>query len=276
MRITGINNNANSVRVYDCGTRFTKSGLLAYARNVNAAKYADIGTDKSTLTHAIDGGAMSIRHKKPERKEHTLFITQQMPWNNDELSDCEWLHNIIAIGGRDTCEFNEGDYCELYARIKGGIISGDMEYEIENCIGDCGYKNATELINDYLGVNANTRQVGKMKKILKKYKEDRYYSDEDLIADVMTVFTPHKWASTSIHGCVQRDWAYIVYPTDIYNQQSIDEFEAYYFGMYMDYKATFEEEDVWYTFCDFEGEDAIIRAISEDFGTSKVKYFSYY
>ena len=86
MRITGINNNADSVRVINHGTRYTKAGLLAYARNVNEAKYADIGADKSILTHEIDGGAMRIQHKKPTRKEHTLFINQHMPRGeqNDE------------------------------------------------------------------------------------------------------------------------------------------------------------------------------------------------
>ena len=275
MRITGINNNANSVRVYDCGTRFTKSGLLAYARNVNAAKYADIGTDKSTLTHAIDGGAMSIRHKKPTRKEHTLYIRQNMPWDWSELDCDEYLHGIIALGNDSNGEFNRGEYKDLFDRIVDNIILGDMEYNIER-IEEMGYKNATEYIDDVLWVNANTRQVGKMKKILKKYKEDRYYSDEDLIADVLTIFTPHKWESTTITGSVQREWTDIVYPADIYNSKDIEYFEAYYFGKYMDYEAEYNGDSVWYTFCDFEDEDAIIKAISRDFGTSKVKYFSYY
>lgn len=270
MKITGINNNADSVRVVNHGTRYTKAGLLAYARNVNAAKYADIGTDKSILTHGIDGGAMSIKHKKPERKEHTLYITQTLAEWSNPLDDDMYLFNIIAVGNHDYNEFNEGEYSELYARIKNGI--DDMAYELEHYIGDCGYKNATECINDWLGVKANTYQVGKVKKLL----EYGYCNNNILVAEMMTLFTPHKWETMTIRGYCQSDWCDIIYPADVYNKSDIDTFEAYFFGMYMEYRATFEEEDVWYTFCDFEGEDAIIKAISGDFGTSKVKYFSYY
>lgn len=283
MRITGINNNADSVRVYNHGTRYTKAGLLAYARNVNEAKYADIGANKSILTHGINSGAMSIKHKKPARKEHTLYIRQHMPWDFYDPACIENLHNIIALGNDSNSEFNESEYSDLFDKIVDNIVLGDMEYDIER-IEEMGYKNATEYINDVLWVNANTHQVGKLKKILEKCRgahslfnihQKRYY-DEDIIADVLTVFTPHKWKATTITGSVQREWTDIVYPTDIYNSKDIEYFEAYYFGKYMDYEAEYNGESVWYTFCDFEGEDAIIEAISGDFGTSKVKYFSYY
>lgn len=289
MRITGINNNANSVRVINHGTRYTKAGLLAYARNVNAAKYADIGTDKSILTHEIDGGAMSIKHKKPARKEHTLYIRQKMPRDWSELDCDEYLHGIIALGNDSYSEFNRGEYKDLFDRIVDNIILGDMEYDIER-IEEMGYKNATEYINDVLWVNANTHQVGKLKKVLERcrtahslfnistfcYPHQERYCDEDIIADVLTIFTPHKWESTTITGSAQREWADIVYPADIYNSKDIEYFEAYYFGKYMDYEAEYNGESAWYTFCDFEGEDAIIKAISGDYDTSKVEYTSYY
>lgn len=283
MRITGINNNANSVRVINHGTRFTKAGLLAYARNVNAAKYADIGTDKSILTHGINGGSMSIKHKKPERKEHTLYITQHMPWDWSELDCYEYLHGIIALGNDSNSEFNKGEYRNLFDRIVDNIVLGDMECDIEH-IEEMGYKNTTEYINDVLWVNANTYQVGKLKKILERCRtayslfnihQERYY-DEDIIADVLTVFTPHKWESATITGSVQREWTDIVYPADIYSSKDIKYFEAYYFGKYMDYEAVYNGESVWYTFCNFESKDAIIKAISGNYGTGKVEYTSYF
>lgn len=283
MRITGINNSANSVRVINHGTRFTKAGLLAYARNVNEAKYADIGTDKSILTHGISGGSMSIKHKKPARKEHTLYITQHMPCDWSELDCDEYLHGIIALGNDSNSEFNKGEYRDLFDRIVDNIILGDMEYDIER-VELIGYKNATEYINDVLWVDANAHQVGKLKKILERCRaahslfnihQERYY-DEDIIADVLTIFTPHKWKSTTITGSAQREWTDIVYPADIYDSKDISCFESYYFGQFMDYEAEYNGESSWYTFCDFEGEDAIIKAISGDYDTSKVKYTSYF
>lgn len=240
-------------------------------------------TEINTRIVKLKGGAMNIKHKKPTRKEHTLYISQHMPWDWRELDNVEYLHGIIALGNDSNSEFNEGEYKDLFDRIVDNIVLGDMEYDIER-IKEMGYKNATEYINDILWVNANTQQVGKLKKILERCREahslfnihqKRYY-DEDIIADVLTVFTPHKWEATTITGSVQREWTDIVYPADVYDSKNIEYFEAYYFDKYMDYEAEYNGESVWYTFCDFEGEDAIIKAISGDFGTSKVEYKSHF
>lgn len=271
MRITGINNNANGVRVINHGTRFTKAGLLAYARNVNAAKYADIGTDKSILTHGIDGGSMSIKHKKPERKEHTLFITQTLPQcDSSPLMDDEYLHNIIAMGNRNFNEFNHSEWGHIYT----AIVDGDLLDELES-YDWYGYKNRTEMISEYLDIEATPYQVGKLRRLCEKWTGG-HCCREDIIAEVLTLFTPYTWKSSDIAGYCQGDWADIVYPTELYTTEDIDLFEAYFFGKFMDYRADYNGEEIWFTFTDYTEESDIINEISNNFGANKVKYFPYF
>ena len=271
MRITSINNSANSVRVHDHSTRYTKAGLLTYARHINESKYASVGTFKSTITHEIDGGSMRIKHKKPARKEHALFITQSIPaWGYSPIEMDNYLDNIIVFGNSNFDGICESEYGHIFE----AMIDDDL-LDTLDCYDDYGYKNMTEMINDVLGVKANTHQVSKMKKLCEEWAYQKRYK-EDLIADVLTLFTPYTWKSETITGYCQGDWADIVYPTELYTDADIEEFEGYFFGKYMDYRADYCGEEVWFTFLDSMGEDDIIDAISSEFGTNNVKYHGYY
>lgn len=74
--IKAINNNKNSVRVYNHAAKYSKSDLLAYANNVNNALFADIRMKNgySILTHKIDKNGGKIRHNAPDKKRHKIFV----------------------------------------------------------------------------------------------------------------------------------------------------------------------------------------------------------
>lgn len=245
--------------------------------NANTKIIANI-TEINTRIVKLNGGVMRIKHKAPQRKEYKLQITQHLPdWGSNPLNDDYEYENVIVIGNDSCGARNVSEYAELYDRIVEHAIVGDMDYMILNYNRN-GYKNVSEVIEDYLWVKPNKYQTGKVKKCFeKRYGEpDSHYYDEDLIADLLTLFTPHAWTSRGIAGCVQREWARVVYPTDIYNDKDIDRFEAFYFGLYMDYEAEYRGDSEWFTFCGFEDEDYILNEIASAFGTKNISYHPYY
>ena len=238
----------------------------------------EVHTTITTRIVRLNDGVMRVKHKAPKRKEFVLRITQHEPeWCTNPLNNDFEYEDVIVIGNSGCSARNNSRYADLFDRIIDRVITGDMDYMVLNYDRN-GYKNVSEVIEDYLWVKPNKWQTGKVKKYLEmRYgTPNTYYHDEDLIADLMTLFTPHEWATRSIKGCVQREWAEVVYPADIYGDKFIDEFEAFYFGLYWEYEAEYRGESVWYTFCGFEDEDRIINEISADYGTKNVEYHSYY
>jgi len=256
----------------------TKTATTRKTSVDGAITRTQIFTEIITRRVRLADGGVRVKHKAPPRKEYRLRITQHLSdWCSNPLNDDYEYSDVIAMGNRDCRTRNVGEYAELYDRIIDRVIEGDMDDTILN-FNRCGYKNVSEVIEDYLGVKPNKYQTGKVKKCL----EERYgtpnshYYDEDLIADLLTLFTPHDWESRWIHGCVQGECTYAIYPTDIYSKESIDNFEAFYFGLYWDYEAEYKGDSVWYQFCGFEDEDWVIGEIAADFGTSNIEYHSYY
>lgn len=234
-----------------------------------------MNTRTEIITHTVRlaNGVMRVKHKLPQRKTYALHIEQKLPfYDYNPIEDDEYYADIIVVGNS-----GNGGYAELYDSIVGGAILGDMDYMVLNYNRN-GYKNVSEVIEDYLGVKPNKYQTGKVKKYLEERygKPNSHYYNEDLIADLMTLFTPYHWETALIRGCVQGECAEIVYPSELYSKTDIEVFEAYYFRRYMDYCATYKGEDWWFTYCDFIGEDEILDEIASEFGKNvKVEYTPY-
>ena len=174
----------------------------------NATKTTtDIHTTIITRIVRLNNGVMRVKHKAPTRKEFTLRITQHAPdWCSNPLNDDYSYENVIVMGNNRCGSRNVGEYAELYDRIIEHIITGDMDYMVLNYDRN-GYKNVSEVIEDYLWIKPNKWQTGKVKKCLEKRygTPNNHYYDEDLVADLMTIFTPYNWATRSIKGCCQGD-----------------------------------------------------------------------
>lgn len=220
-------------------------------------------------------GIKRIKSAPPAKKEHKLFIEQA-------YSDCtfedEYFNDIIAIGNKWYSELiDQSQFSKLFNDICKYCIDYDsITYEIDNLKSEYSYyKNATEIINDLLSVKANKYQVGQVKKILalenidkSKYTATRQNSDDYIICALMSLFTGLNWEKATITGYCQGDWQYIYYPTEIYNSEDIKAFNYLYFGMHMDYCASYKGNTCWYQFNDYEELDDIKKWIASDYGVS--------
>lgn len=90
------------------------------------------------------------------------------------------------------------------------------------------YNNLTEAIKDLFceyDIKLNTRVVGAVKKCLEKSGTRDYYNGTVYI-EMLRIFTGLYWQKVSIAGCVQRDWAEILY----YGDFDVRDFEEMYFN----------------------------------------------
>lgn len=274
LTIKDINNNTRGVKYCDHKKdNFTKADILAYAQHIADTKHAFInlhGAHKGArVTYAIEGGRAAINHAAPKKMICPLRIWQREPF--DCPLDCnDYYNDIITTGNRDYIERDCSEYHYLFKAIKHNIIDYDeLFYELEDIKRRRGnYNSMRDCIADILGVTpVNKYQASKVYAITKKCYTQRVNAN-DTIAELLTILTPHKWSAGTIRGCCQRDWQNIIYPTDIYNDDDIDSFEAFYFGLFWEYQAGRRGDfSTWYTYTMNTSEDKIINDICSDFDT---------
>lgn len=255
--IININNNANSVRVHNHNKQYSKTDLLAYAQNINKAKFADIRFNRgySVLSHEITGKSVKIAHKTPTKYVYKIHVDRSIDdcgigydW---EISENDFYKNIIVPGGRDFRTINTGDFAALYNVIVNNCIEYDaLLYELEDIaqgVKDRDYRTMCEAITDILGVSCNRQQAGAVRKALNTPTSTYYLTyrnDNDVIVEILTALTPHTWKREAIKGCCQGDYAEIIYPADVYNDDDLKRFEAFFFGMYYDYAITYKGDTI--------------------------------
>lgn len=248
----------DAVRYYNHSTRYSKSDLMLYAARVNGAKYArvDLKHGKSIITHAVPGNAV-ITAKKPPKKAHKLFINRAIDYSgigyDIYISDDEYYNDIIVINcdNRRTYTINNGRYASLYDNIVKYVSEYDALYcaleDVKNNIRGREYKTMRAAILDYLNVEVTAKQAGKVRAIVSKTTSAHYlnyYDEHERAADLLTVLTPHKWECQIIRGCCQGETATAIFPADVYSDEDIKFFEAFYFGKYYDYSITYCGETV--------------------------------
>lgn len=87
-------------------------------------------------------------------------------------------------------------------------------------------------------------------------------------AALLTALTPHKWNCCTLRGYCQREWINILYPADVYSDTAISEYECYFFGMYYEYNARYNGDNVTYYYSDNYTRDEIISYIAADFNAA--------
>lgn len=156
----------------------------------------------------------------------------------DNYFDFDGWDDFIITGNRDYTDYHT-DY-DLFNRIKRYCIEYDeLLDEIDNIKLYDRYKNVTEIIYDYLGIKASTKQVHDIIETLKKPENHcctDYYSDDERIADLLTICEKREWTTEIIRGCCQRDCQIVFYPVDSYSDEFINYIESIYFGTGAEYK----------------------------------------
>lgn len=255
LTIKDINNNKNSVRVYNHATKYSKSDLLAYANNVNNALFADIRMKNgySILTHKIDKNGGKIRHNAPDKKRHKIFVDRCIDNFGDGfetyINNDEYYNNIIAFGNRDYITFNKSEYGALFDNIITELKYNCYYIDIVNAIKNgetTFYNDIVDCAADIFGVNPETiteNNAVKIYDILQSFYNSRIVTERETIAAILTELTPLKWYADTIRGYCQSEWNNIVYP-DTYSSSAILDFETFYFGKYQDYIIKYRGETV--------------------------------
>lgn len=195
----------------------------------------------------LKNGKKTISGARPEKMEHKLFITQTIDETGSgylfEIGENDYFNNVIVVSGDHITQNNtRSEYGELFDNICRYVTDSDALYysseDIKTSCPDRDYKTMREAVADLLGVEVTAYKAGQVRQILNKktsaYYMD-YYSENERAAELLSVLTPYTWTTETIRGYVQRDWATIIYPKELYGAEDVQLFEAFYFGMYSDY-----------------------------------------
>lgn len=273
LTVKAINNNANSVRIYNHNNIYTKNDLLAAAERVKNAKHANINRrgGRISLQHKINCNGV-IKHNTPRQLKHKLFIEQCIDTYGDgfifNILDDEYYNNIIVIGSRYYNEINNSEYGELYDAIKSR--ADDMAAEIIDIIHNKNgyYDTIPAAVADMLNINdISPSQADAVKAAAYNYFSNNA-SFNEYAAELLTALTPHKWNCCTLRGYCQGDWINILYPADVYSDTAISEYKCYFFGMYHEYNARYNGDNVIYYYSDNYTRDEIIKDIAADFNVA--------
>ena len=126
----------------------------------------------------------------------------------------------------------------LFNRVKECLDAGELAEAIKD-IRTGGYyssfyENVTEAINNQLwrddGKSYNTRQIGKLKKLVLQYSECSSSEEDQILVDVLSIVTGEEWDYREIHGCCQGEWNNVYYPVEKWTEESLEAFETMYFN----------------------------------------------
>jgi hypothetical protein len=139
---------------------------------------------------------------------------------------------IIFDGNRDFISHTS----PIYDRIIQ--VYDELAVEIQ-CIdardGYAAYKTATEAINDYIPPYTyrdkpyTTRDIHAIREALRLYGTRDYY-DGRYIIEMLNALTGGNWIQTTIRGCCQSDWQDIIYDSEKYTRDDIQQLEIEYFN----------------------------------------------
>ncbi len=160
----------------------------------------------------------------------------------------------------DTFKASAGDFCytlfiiqnEGYGRLYG--LNADVYREV--------MEKAGRILDDFDYVDNNGRNYDGSKATYKQSMEDesirfnpttcarlrKWAADADIgkpedIADFLTITTGRKWKTSSARGYCQGDYADIVYCTEFYTEQGIDEAGDIWMGCAKEFSVTDYEND---------------------------------
>lgn len=95
------------------------------------------------------------------------------------------------------------------------------------------YKNVSEAIADFLQpehkARYSTREIHNLNELVCSYG---IYSsqDYDILLSVLNIVTGKKYQLSTIRGCCQSEWQSVLYPSDVYSDETIEYLEKDYFN----------------------------------------------
>lgn len=152
------------------------------------------------------------------------------------------------------------------------------------------YKNVSEAIYDFLQpehkARYSTREIHALNEFVCSYGINSR-DDDEILVSVMGIVTGREWAFSTIRGNCQSEWQSVLYPSDVYSDETIEYLEKDYFNTGSEWIIHDEEsipesaEDIsgYSVYCyswDLDGiADEIMNAVGADDSYDIVLY-SYY
>lgn len=159
-----------------------------------------------------------------------VYARQIAPeWQRSPLEDAPecWPENVIITGNAQMHEHTTDIYDCIIAAYDNAAA------DAEN-LRNSGYRNITELINDYFpplelrGKPYSTRDIHAIHYTLKMYGCRAYYEGLH-IAEMLSAITGTEYRRDTLRGTCQSDWNDIYYPAE-YGREWLAAFECEYFN----------------------------------------------
>lgn len=185
------------------------------------------------------------------------------------MNDGIYPEHIVVYGNKEYTGFTTELYDKLCNEWEDAYRYMDM---LDTDPVELTYKNFTEVIMDYFPPEYkerySTKEIREWRNVLNMLQScslahmDKYY------ARAMTLVTGHKWYTSSISGCCQCDWQNIIYDSEYWDDEALEEFEAEYFNTGTEWEVH-DGEDVPETAEDISGYYLYITDWDEERGLKK-------
>lgn len=141
---------------------------------------------------------------------------------------------LFILADRGCKGINEDVYNEFVEQLEA------VQTEIENGFGEYSwqYENFTECLKFelYNGLEKDNYNVEEWEKLFENFDADSY----DDVCRALSLIDGNEWDYQSIHGCVQREWAYVIYNTSLWDENAINKIEIEYFNLGTEWAVSFD------------------------------------
>jgi hypothetical protein len=183
---------------------------------------------------------LEAEHRTEQEVKGMYYAVQISPeaqeWAFDfDIRDDEGFNNDFAIyGNRDFGGYKPERIEKLIDSYERGYIEEAL-FDPKNSYYN-EWKNSTEAMNELCpkdnGKSWSGREIKAMRDSIKNItnRASSYHNDVDVMADLMSIITGHKWERRTISGCSQSDWNELIYDTERISKEYANIIEKAYFN----------------------------------------------
>lgn len=160
---------------------------------------------------------------------------QESPLSMDNFDIESAYPGIAVFGNRDYTDHIPENIARVMDVLNDGELA-DILDSFNRRLKDYNtevYKNVSEAIADFLQPEHKTRystkEIHSLNELVCSYG---VYSsqDYDILLSVLNIVTGKKYQLSTIRGCAQSEWQSVLYPSDVYSDETIEYLEKDYFN----------------------------------------------
>lgn len=160
---------------------------------------------------------------------------QESPLSNDNFDVESAYPGIAVFGNRDYTDHIPENIARVMDVLNDGELA-DILDSFNRRLKDYNtevYKNVSEAIVDFLQpehkARYSTREIHNLNALVCSYGINSR-DDDEILVSVMGIVTGKKYQLSTIRGCCQREWQSVLYPFDVYSDETIEYLEKDYFN----------------------------------------------